>query len=793
MRSTAAKRRLGGGGQAVKWDTMSWKVSAVLLLLVALDHCWTAQSKMEEPPRRVQERGPRSKGPQRNKQTHSPKEGGKVLDAYSCEDGTNRVLKAPSHEDCRRGKEQEMRLWTGDFALLQRRRTKDTQLLSCSLRATVWEGHCGFLSHWSWATVPSVVEDRLMTLSECLSAHRKGQIVLGNSVYRVKRGLTSIKVVEKGALIYDQEGQQVSCNDEPGRVEGKPEKHLKSELRMVNYELVLGEVPARLRLDTERMVVTGSKHEGVELSPLDVKNGGKADEGVTFLIDHPEHLQECPYALLRRKVRLHQYYLPGKGVGEPLSSPAGVDEKDLAGIALVGDQLAIRLESRARLDKACFELSGPSTGRVYQTNHDSILAIHLEGETDLKEVKLNKLHLEDAGDVVTAGRLDLLAFHLSTAFQNLSEALDEGQCFQNLQGLDHVLDSGGDFKTRVLPAGEAVVLSRCIHKKVQLRAPNSTFEKSCPAYLPVAVEGGQEGTPYWLEPKSRFLYKESPQKACGLFHLLPTWYETKAGDFVSFTRDGFQWQTVSEYEWTRTAKYFSEAGFNFWEDMETLGLLQGSQVDDLEIYREYGMYLTKRAAEDQGGEVDYGPLSTASGHSIKSWATNIKSTTDNLIREGVQGVADGLHLGWWARMTMELSSIWEEVREVTSGLSWLGGLIYLVSACFGFVRRLFTFCTTEDKRLRGIYGRQNKLYPCFTCLGCGGAIGEGCCIMALDSCCGDQIRKKDEIRAVVKEELEEEKQGMMAHLRELVYTEGRRRSTEDFELGSLRAKGKETS
>ena len=110
MRSTAAKRRLGGGGQAVKWDTMKWKVSAVLLLLVALDHCWTAQSKMEEPPRRVQERGPRSKGPQRNKQTRSPKEGGKVLDAYSCEDGTNRVLKAPSHEDCRRGKEQEMRL-----------------------------------------------------------------------------------------------------------------------------------------------------------------------------------------------------------------------------------------------------------------------------------------------------------------------------------------------------------------------------------------------------------------------------------------------------------------------------------------------------------------------------------------------------------------------------------------------------------------------------------------------------------------------------------------------------------
>ena len=60
--------------------------------------------------------------------------------------------------------------------------------------------------------------------------------------------------------------------------------------------------------------------------------------------------------------------------------------------------------------------------------------------------------------------------------------------------------------------------------------------------------------------------------------------------------------------------------------------------------------------------------------------------------------------------------------------------------------------------------------------------------MALDSCCGDQIRKKDEIRGVVKEELEEEKQEILAHVRDLVYTEGRRGSAEDFELGTLRAK-----
>ena len=787
MRSTVAKRGLGGGGRAVGWDTMSWKVSAVLLVLVALDHCWTAQNTMQEPPRRSQERGPGSKGPQKNKRV---KEGGKVLDAYSCEEGTNQVLKAPSHQDCQRGKEKEMKLWTGDFALLQRRRTKDTQLLSCSLRATVWEGHCGFLDHWSWASVPSVVEDRLMTLTECLSAHRKGQILLGNNIYKVKMGLTSIKVVEKGALIYDAQGQQVTCNDEPGRVVGNPEKHLKSELRMVNYELVMGQVPARLRIDSERMVVTGGKHEGVELSPLDVKNGGKSDEGVTFLIDHPEKLQECPYALLRKRVRLHQYYLPGKGVGEPLSSPAGVDEEDLAGIALVGEQMAIRLESRARLDQVCFELSGPSTGRVYQTNHDSILAVHLAGGADLKEVKMNKLHLEDAGDVVTAGRLDLLAFHLSTAFQNLSEALDEGQCFQNLHGLDHVLDSGGNFKTRVLPAGEAVVLSKCVHKRVHLRMPNSTFEKSCPAYLPVAVDGDKES--FWLEPKTRFLYKESPQKACGLFHLLPTWFETKEGDFVAFAGDGFQWQAVSEYKWTKTARYFSEAGLSFWEDMETLGLLQGSQVDDLEIYREYSMYLTRKSAEDQGGEVDYGPLSRASGSSIKSWANNIKSTTGTLIKEGVQGVADGLQLGWWTQMITRLTSMWEEVRDVTSGLSWFGGLIYLVSACIGFVRRFITFCTT-GRRLREIYGKQNRLYPCFTCFGCGGPIESACCIMALDSCFGDQIRKKDEIMMVVKELLEDEKLEILAHVRDLVYTEGRRGSADELEMGALRATERETS
>ena len=108
-----------------------------------------------------------------------------------------------------------MKLWTGDFALLQRRRTRDTQLLSCSLRATVWEGHCGFLDHWSWASVPSVVEDRLMTLTECLSAHRKGQILLGNNIYKVKMGLTSIKVVEKGALIYDAQGQDFSDGPKP--------------------------------------------------------------------------------------------------------------------------------------------------------------------------------------------------------------------------------------------------------------------------------------------------------------------------------------------------------------------------------------------------------------------------------------------------------------------------------------------------------------------------------------------------------------------------------------------------
>ena len=74
-----------------------------------------------------------------------------------------------------------------------------------------------------------------------------------------------------------------------------------------------------------------------------------------------------------------------------------------------------------------------------------------------------------------------------------------------------------------------------------------------------------------------------------------------------------------------------------------------------------------------------------------------------------------------------------------------------------------------------------------------GPIGKGCCIMALDSCFGDQIRKKDEIRMVVKEELEEEKLEILAHVRDLVYTEGRRGSADDLEMGALRPTGREAS
>ena len=65
--------------------------------------------------------------------------------------------------------------------------------------------------------------------------------------------------------------------------------------------------------------------------------------------------------------------------------------------------------------------------------------------------------------------------------------------------------------------------------------------------------------------------------------------------------------------------------------------------------------------------------------------------------------------------------------------------------------------------------------------------------MALDSCFGDQIRKKDEIMMVVKELLEDEKLEILAHVRDLVYTEGRRGSADELEMGALRATGRETS
>lgn len=36
----------------------------------------------------------------------------------------------------------------------------------------------------------------------------------------------------------------------------------------------------------------------------------------TYIIDHPDHLKECPYALLRERVRLTQYHLPANKFGD---------------------------------------------------------------------------------------------------------------------------------------------------------------------------------------------------------------------------------------------------------------------------------------------------------------------------------------------------------------------------------------------------------------------------------------------------------------------------------------------
>ena len=104
------------------------------------------------------------------------------------------------------------------------------------------------------------------------------------------------------------------------------------------------------------MVITAGPHEGLELTPLEVRAGGKSLEHVTVLVDDDIRIDHCPYSVLRERVHLEQFDLFGKGqmgknrdLGEPVHSRAGLEDKELAGVALVGDSVAVRLKTRMSL------------------------------------------------------------------------------------------------------------------------------------------------------------------------------------------------------------------------------------------------------------------------------------------------------------------------------------------------------------------------------------------------------------------------------------------------------------
>ena len=90
----------------------------------------------------------------KKKEKRATLDNAKILDAFSCEDGWTKMVKLPTHEDCERGGRKEtdsLVEWKGSFALLQKRRTKDVSLLTCSLKISIFDGHCGMWGHHSWA------------------------------------------------------------------------------------------------------------------------------------------------------------------------------------------------------------------------------------------------------------------------------------------------------------------------------------------------------------------------------------------------------------------------------------------------------------------------------------------------------------------------------------------------------------------------------------------------------------------------------------------------------------------
>ena len=720
----------------------------------------------------------------------------KVLDAFTCEDSTSKVVKVPTHSDCIRGQKEaadQLVEWKGSFALIQKRRTKDVSLLTCSLKVSIFDGHCGMWGHHSWADVPYVKENLLMSLEECVRAQRQGKVRVGGEMHRVEKGVNTKRVVEKGSLVYDPSAQSYSCTNEPGRLTGDQSKHLKSELKMTVYEIVLGEAPGRMRTDTSRIVVAGGAHEGVELTPLEVQAGGKERDGITFVVDHPEELDSCPYAILRNNVELKQYRMRGKRFGEPEDVLSTGQKADLAGVALIGEQIAIKLESKEALPAHCLEVGGGGQN-VYKTNHEGILAVHLLPGVSLKGLAKNGVLLQEMDlDVTTASRLDLMSYHISTALHNMSLIMDQDLCMSQLKEMSDLMSVGPEFKTRVLPAGEIVVISKCKHLLVMYgRTTNDSFPTDCPTYLPVRRLNEREGegrSQVWLEPKTRYLYKESPRKPCGLTKILPIWFELRSGKFVSFNGKDFALQKVDDYNWMEKRRYFSEAGMDLWKDMDAQGMVTEEKMLDLDIWQEYNIYLTRKAAEDQGrGSHEDSPLSRASGSAVRSWMNEMKSATGRIVNQGVEVAIDEMGLTGFEALMKGLWECWTSVRESVDTMGVIGGTLYLVQRVTSVLINIVTFwCTREGNKVDEDYKVDKRYKWCWSCCGWGGKISQACCICSLEVCCGDKGRKRAVQERMVKELVRKEMLKTRAHLRDLAFVDEMRRGSQDqsMEMAAL--------
>ena len=784
MKSTR-RRQLAGDPH----DNMCTKLALRIIFILCLEQALSfAQQK------RGKEEGEHKKAENGKKKKRAVNEESRILDAFTCEEGRNKMVKMPSHADCTKEKEKEALVeWSGEFALLQKRRTKDVNLLSCVLKVSIFDGHCGVWAHWSWSDVPYVKENLLISLEECVRAHRQGKVRVGGELHRVEMGTNTKRVVEKGSLVYDPSGQSYSCTNEPGRQTSDQKKHLKSELKMTVYEVVLGQVPGRMRTDTNRIVVAGGAHEGIEITPLEVQAGGRERDGVTFVVDHPEELNRCPFAILRRKVELKQYHFVGEGFGEPKDSFYQGEETDLAGIALIGEQVAIKLEAKEPLPASCLEV-GRGGANVYKTNHEGILAVHLVPGVDLQALDKNGVMLQEMDlDVTTASRLDLLSYHISSALRNLSLSVDQGLCLSQLQEMSQVMNVGTSSKTRVLPAGEVVVISECEHLLVEYgRVGNSSFSSECPTYLPVTKmrKGrGEEMTQWWLEPKTRYIYRESPRKPCGLTKILPIWFELRSGRFISFNGEKFAAQSVEEYTWMNKKRYFSEAGIDVWKDLDAQGMLTEKKMLDLDIWQEYSIYLTRKSAVDQGkGSHDKdSPLTRASGTAVRSWMHDMKSATGRLLDKGMEAAVDEMGLSGVEHLVKELEGLWARIQGLVGPLGTIGGAMYLVQKVMTVVINLVMFwCTKQGNQVDDDYKVDKSLKWCWSCFGCGGKVAQACGICTLEVCCGDRGRKKAILERTIKDLIDKEMLETRAHLRDVAFVDERRReSKEHFELAAL--------